>query len=487
MGAGCIERRSDRRGGPAILHTGLSLRSSGVLFGSVPFPRWLSPGKLCRPEYASDGRGKAEAMKILLVGGGGREHALGWKMGQSDLCEALYAAPGSPGLAQCAECVEIKSDDLDGIVVFAKQNAIDLVVIGPEDPLAMGLGDAVREAGILCFGPSAEGARIEADKAYAKNLMRSVSVPTAEGRIFTDLRAAKDYVLSRDHGVAVKAAGLAKGKGVVVCPEPYQAVKPLEDIMGAKIFGDAGNTVVIEEMLTGQEVTVLAFCDGKTIFPFPALQDHKPIGDGDTGPNTGGMGAYTPVPVVDAATMHRIEREVLVPIVDAMRRDFGRYEGVLYAGLIITPAGPKVIEFNCRFGDPECQPLMLRLQGDLLRAMVAVAEHKLDRVELSFDPRASVCVVMASGGYPGSYEKGFEITGIEEAEALGDVKVFHAGTAIREGRLVNSGGRVLGVTALGDTIEDAQKLAYSAVEKIHWKDCYYRKDIADKAARAGGQ
>ncbi len=423
-------------------------------------------------------------MKVLLVGGGGREHALAWKMAQSPLCDKLYAAPGSPGIAECAECVEIASDDIDGQLKFAKENAIDLVVIGPEDPLAMGLGDAVRQAGMLCFGPSAKGARIESDKAYAKDIMRSVSVPTAEGRIFTDIQAAKDYVLSREHGVVVKATGLAKGKGVVVCPEPFQAVKPLEQMMEENIFGDAGNTVLIEELLVGPEATVLALCDGKTIYPFPALQDHKPIGEGDTGPNTGGMGAYSPVPIMDEAMMARVEREVLVPIVDAMRRDFGRYEGLLYAGLMLTPAGPKVIEFNCRFGDPECQPLMMRLQGDLLAAMVAVAEHKLDGVtDLSFDPRASVCVVMSSGGYPGSYEKGHEITGIADAEAIGDVKVFHAGTTMMGSKLVNNGGRVLGVTALGDTIADAKKLAYQAVEKIHWQDCYYRKDIADKAIK----
>jgi len=420
-------------------------------------------------------------MKVLLIGGGGREHALAWKMAESSLCEKMYAAPGSPGIAAHGECVDLKSDDTEGIVEFSKANGIDLVVVGPEDPLAEGLGDALRKAKVLCFGPTAAGARIEADKAYAKNLMKSVAVPTAEARIFTELAAAREYVLSRDHGVAVKAAGLAKGKGVIVCPEPYQAVKPLEDMMQKKVFGDAGNTVVVEDMLTGQEATVLAFCDGKTIYPMPALQDHKPIGDGDTGANTGGMGAYSPVPVIDDETMARIEKEILVPTVDGMRRDFGRYEGVLYAGLMLTPAGPKVIEFNCRFGDPECQPLVMRMKGDLLAAMLAVAEHKLDQVELDFDERASVCVVMASGGYPGQYEKGFEISGISEAEALRDVKVFHAGTAISEGRLVTNGGRVLGVTALGDTIADAQKRAYQAAEKIHWKGCYYRKDIADKA------
>ena len=271
-------------------------------------------------------------MKILLIGSGGREHALAWKMSQSKLCEKMYAAPGNPGIAEHAECVELDPMDADAVVAFAKENGVGLVVVGPEDPLANGLADAVRKAGILCFGPSAEGARIEADKAYAKNLMRAASVPTAEARVFTDLESAKAYVLSRENGVAVKASGLAKGKGVVVCPEPYQAVKPLEEMMGDRIFGDAGASVVIEEMLVGQEATVLAFCDGKNIYTCEPLQDHKPIGDGDTGPNTGGMGAYSPVPIIDGAMMSRIEREVLVPIVDAMRRDFGRYEGVLYAG-----------------------------------------------------------------------------------------------------------------------------------------------------------
>ena len=422
-------------------------------------------------------------MKILLIGGGGREHALAWKMVQSPLCETLWAAPGNPGIAQHAECVDVDPNDHQAVVTFARDRGVDMIVVGPEDPLADGLGDAIREAGILCFGPTAQGARIEADKAYAKELMRSAAVPTAEGRIFDDLESAKEYVLSRDHGVVVKASGLAKGKGVIVCPEPesLQAVKAVEEIMGKKIFGDAGDTVIIEEMLTGQEATVLALCDGKNIYPMEALQDHKPIGDGDTGKNTGGMGAYSPVPIVDRHEMDRIEREVLVPIVDAMRRDFGRYEGVLYAGLMFTPGGAKVIEFNCRFGDPECQPLMMRLQGDLVEAMRATAEHRLDEVELAFDPRPAVCVVMASGGYPDAYEKGHEITGIDEADAMDDVKVFHAGTALRNGKLVNSGGRVLGVTALGETIADAQQRAYEAVKKIHWQDCYYRTDIAAKA------
>jgi len=420
-------------------------------------------------------------MRIMVVGSGGREHALAWKVAQSESCEKLYCAPGNPGTAEVAENLPVPVDDLDGIVEAAKDRNVDLVVIGPEDPLAAGLGDRVRAAGIQCFGPSADGARIEADKAFAKELMRGAAIPTAEARIFTELKPARDYVLSREHGVVVKAAGLAQGKGVFVCPEPYQAIKPLEQILLKRAFGQAGEKVVIEEMLTGQEASILALCDGRNIYMLEASQDHKRIGDGDTGPNTGGMGAYSPTPVVDEAMLTRVEREILVPAMDAMFRGFGRYEGCLYAGLMITPAGPKVLEFNCRFGDPEVQPLMMRLKGGLVEAMASACRHRLDEATLAWDPRPAVCVVMASGGYPDSYEKGFEITGIEQAEALGDVKVFHAGTAIKDGRLVNNGGRVLNVTALGDTIAAAQKRAYQAVEKIHWKDCYFRRDIAGKA------
>ncbi len=420
-------------------------------------------------------------MNILIAGGGGREHALAWKIAQSDRCDKLYCAPGNAGTAELGENLPIQADDIGAVVAAAKEKDIGLVVVGPEDPLAAGMVDAVRDAGIMCFGPVAEGARLEADKAFAKELMRSASVPTAEARIFTDLKVACDYVLSREQGVVVKAAGLAKGKGVFVCPEPHMAVKPLEQIMTEKVFGDAGETVLVEELLTGQEASILALCDGKNIYPLEACQDHKPIGDGDTGPNTGGMGAYSPTPIIDEEMMTRTEREVLVPIVDAMRRSFGRYEGCLYAGLMLTPAGPKVLEFNCRFGDPETQPLMMRLKSDLVEAMVATCEHKLGDVEIQWDPRPAVCVVMASGGYPGPYEKGHEITGITEAEAIGDVKVFHAGTAIADGKVVTAGGRVLGVTALGETIAAAQKRAYEAVDKIHFKDAYCRRDIADKA------
>lgn len=422
-------------------------------------------------------------MRVLVVGSGGREHALGWKIAQSDNCDAIFFAPGNAGTAQLGENLPLKADDIASIVSAAKEKKIDLVVVGPEDPLAAGMVDAVRAEGIMCFGPIGQAAKIEADKAFAKQLMRSASVPTAEARIFDDFERAKNYVLSRDEGVVVKAAGLAKGKGVFVCPEPYQAVRPLEQIMVEKIFGEAGDKVVIEELLFGQEASVLALCDGKNIYTLEPCQDHKPIGDGDTGPNTGGMGAYSPTPIVDEQMLTKIEKDILVPIIDAIFRSIGRYEGCLYAGLMITPAGPKVLEFNCRFGDPETQPLMMRMKGDLLAAMVATCQHKLDEADISWDPRPSVCVVMASGGYPGHYEKGFEITGIDEAEALGEVKVFHAGTAVQDGKIATTGGRVLGVTALGSDIADAKARAYKAVEKIHFQNAYYRKDIADKAMK----
>ena len=424
-------------------------------------------------------------MKVLVVGSGGREHALSWKIMQSPKCEKLFAAPGNPGIAaDGGHCVGISVNDNAGIVKFCKDNGVDFVVIGPEVPLANGLGDDIREAEILCFGPSKQGAQIEADKVYAKELMQNVSVPTAEGRMFKDIESAKTYVLSRDHGVVVKASGLAAGKGVYVCPEPHQAVKALEEIMGDKVFGNAGNTVLIEEMLSGQEGSVLALVDGKNIYPLEALQDHKPVGEGDTGPNTGGMGAYSPVPIIDEAMMSKIESEILVPIVDAMKRDFGRYEGLLYAGLMFTAAGPKVIEFNCRFGDPECQPAMMRLKSDLLEALVATAEHKLDKVNLEWDTRPAICVVMCSGGYPGSYKKGKVITGLKEADAIEDVKVFHAGTEQLGTDVVTAGGRVLGITAIGDTLEQAQEKAYEAVCKIRFEGAFWRNDIGDKAIKA---
>jgi len=420
-------------------------------------------------------------MKVLLVGSGGREHALAWKLSKSRLLKKLYIAPGNPGTAQVGENIDIGDSAIEGLVKFSKAQQVDLVVVGPEDPLAMGLVDAANKAGIKAFGPEKGAAALEADKGFAKKVMHANAVPTAEGRTFEDFEDAKAYIASRDSALVVKAAGLAKGKGVYVCDDPADAILAADKIMNERIFGDAGNSIIVEEKLIGEEASILAFVDGRNIYVMESSQDHKPIGEGDTGPNTGGMGAYSPAPVVTDKIMSQIEREVLVPVVDGMNRNGTPYRGLLYAGVMVTAGGVKVLEFNARFGDPETQPILMRMQSDLLEVMLAVCEGKLDQVTLKWDPRPAVCVVMASGGYPDSYEKGKEITGIETAEKLGEVKVFHAGTKMQDGKLVNSGGRVLGVTALGTTVAAAQKKAYEAVDCIEWEGAYYRKDIADKA------
>jgi phosphoribosylamine--glycine ligase len=420
-------------------------------------------------------------MNILVVGSGGREHALAWKIAQSPDCKRLYCAPGNAGTAELATNVPIEAEKIDDLLKFARENKIDLTVVGPEVPLCAGIADAFEQAGKRVFGPSQAAARLEGDKAYAKQLMRQQAVPTAEGRIFDNYQAAYDYIATRDEPVVVKASGLAAGKGVVVCDDPADALLAVERIMKDREFGEAGSTVVVEERLEGQEASLLAFVDGRNIYVMESSQDHKAIGDGDSGPNTGGMGAYSPAPVVTEAMLAQVEREVLVPIVDGMTREGIVYCGVLYAGVMLTAAGPRVLEFNCRFGDPETQPILMRLSCDLVEVLEAVIDRKLDQVSLEWDERPAVCVVMASGGYPGSYEKGKVITGLDEAAQLKDVVVFHAGTKLADGRVVTSGGRVLGVTALGNTIADAQKRAYEAVEKIHFDGAYYRHDIAGKA------
>jgi phosphoribosylamine--glycine ligase len=423
-------------------------------------------------------------MNVLLIGSGGREHAIAWKLAQSKELTKLYIAPGNPGTAQCGENISIASDDIDKLLDLAQQNDVGLVVVGPEDPLAAGLVDAFEAAGIKAFGPSADAAQLEADKAFAKQLMRSSSVSTAEGRTFDRFSDAKAYIASRDEPVVVKAAGLAKGKGVFVCDDPSDGILAAEKIMCDKIFGPAGNTIIVEDKLLGEEASILAFVDGRNIYVMESSQDHKPIGDGDTGPNTGGMGAYSPAPVVTENLMNQITREILVPMVDGMNRNGTPYKGVLYAGLMITGGGPRVLEFNVRFGDPETQPILARLKSDLLEVLLAVCDGTLDQVTLEWDQRPAVCVVMASGGYPGDYEKGKKITGLEEAEQIEDVTVFHAGTKELNGDIVTNGGRVLGVTALGHTIRDAKVRAYRAVDKIKFDGAYYRRDISDKAIKA---
>jgi phosphoribosylamine--glycine ligase len=420
-------------------------------------------------------------MNVLLIGSGGREHALAWKLAQSESLGELYIAPGNPGTAKCGRNIAISADDTDKLLDFARQNDVGFVVVGPEDPLAAGVVDAFETAGIKAFGPSADAAQLEADKAFAKQLMRSSSVSTAEGRIFDRFSDAKAYIASRDEAVVVKAAGLAKGKGVFVCDDPADGILAAEKIMCGKMFGSAGNKVIVEDKLLGEEASILAFVDGRNIYVMESSQDHKPIGDGDTGPNTGGMGAYSPAPVVTEDLMNQVVREILVPVVDGMNRNDTPYQGVLYAGVMITGGGPRVLEFNVRFGDPETQPILMRLKSDLLQVCLAACDGTLDQISLEWDPRPAVCVVMASGGYPGDYEKGKKITGLEEADGMQDVIVFHAGTKGKDRDIVTNGGRVLGVTALGQTIDDAKARAYSAVDKIKFDGAYCRRDIADKA------
>ena len=420
-------------------------------------------------------------MNVLLVGNGGREHAVAWKLKQSKELRNLYIAPGNAGTARCGENIDISDTDIEALVDFAKGNAVGLVVVGPEDPLSLGLVDAMEAAGIAAFGPRRSAAQLEADKAFAKQLMRSSSISTAEGRVFDRFSDAKAYIASRDEPVVIKAAGLAKGKGVVVCDDPADGILAAEKIMCDRLFGDAGNQLIVEDKLLGEEASILAFVDGKNIYMLESSQDHKPIGEGDAGANTGGMGAYSPAPVITDDMLDKITREILVPIVDGMKRNETPYKGVLYAGLMITTGGPRVLEFNVRFGDPEIQAILVRLKSDLLEVFQAVCEERLDEITLVWDPRPAVCVVMASGGYPGDYETGKAICGIEEAERLDDVVVFHAGTKQQGDKVLTNGGRVLGVTALGQTTREAQAKAYAAVERIHFDGAYYRKDIANKA------
>lgn len=420
-------------------------------------------------------------MKVLVIGNGAREHALAWKLAASPRVTALYALPGNPGTAQVADNVPLDLTDFAAVEKFAKANQIGFVVIGPEDPLAAGLADRLLAAGLKVFGPTKDAARLEADKWFAKELMRHQAIPTAEARSFTDPDAAAEYIRVRDEPLVVKASGLAKGKGVAVCYRTEDAIEAVDQVMRKKAFGSAGARVVIEELLAGPECSILAFVDRKNIYLMETSQDHKAVDDGDTGPMTGGMGAYSPTPVVTEQVLAQIQRDILVPTVDGLVREGIEYKGVLYAGLMITQHGPKVLEFNCRFGDPETQPLMMRLQTDLLEVMLAVAEGRLDQVELKWDPRPAMCVVAASGGYPGKYRTGLPITGIADADAMRDVKVFQGGTRAEGKQILTDGGRVLSVTALGDTLAQARQRAYDAIGKIHFEGMHYRRDIGRRA------
>jgi phosphoribosylamine--glycine ligase len=426
---------------------------------------------------------------VLLIGGGGREHALAWKLSQSSRLGKLWITDSdNAALAALGAPCPVAMDGRDAFRMqrWCDANHIHLVVVGPEAALAAGVADILHSDSRKVFGPTKEAAQLESDKSFAKQLMRQASIPTAEARIFTDTLSARGYVLTREDPCVIKATGLAAGKGVIVCESQPEALAAIDRMLVQREYGAAGEKILIEEKLAGQEVSVQALVDGRTITILDPCQDHKQRDEGDNGPNTGGMGAYCPTPVIDSATMRLVEQQVLVPTIDALRRDGIEYRGVLYAGLMLTPGGPKVLEFNCRFGDPECQPLMARLKSDLVETLWATASGGLERIDVEFDDRVACCVVMCSAGYPGKYDKGKAIAGIEDAEALGDestqVIVFQAGTTRNpRGQLVTNGGRVLGVTALADDLHAARDLANAACEKIHFDGAFWRKDIGDRA------
>jgi phosphoribosylamine--glycine ligase len=419
-------------------------------------------------------------MKILVVGGGGREHALVWKISQSPMVAKIYCAPGNAGTKQYSENVSIQADDIEGLALFAEERGIDLTVVGPEVPLSMGLVDHFESRGLRAFGPNKKAAQLEASKIFAKNLMNKYSIPTAQGRSFNDIDRAKNYVKMIGAPLVVKADGLAAGKGVFVCTTEEEANQALDSLIKDNVFGDAGTLVVVEECLEGEEASFIALTDGKTVLALPTSQDHKRVFDNDEGPNTGGMGAYSPAPVLDFMLRRRVMDEVMIPAVRGMAAEGCLFKGVLYAGLMIHKDQIKVLEFNARMGDPETQPILMRLKNDLVPLMEACVDGGLDRCRVDIDSRSTLCVVMAAGGYPGSYEKGSVITGIQEAETA-DTKVFHAGTALNEGDVVASGGRVLGVTSLGATVDEARDRAYAACAKIGWDNSFYRKDIGARA------
>ncbi len=421
-------------------------------------------------------------MKVLVIGSGGREHALAWKAAQSPDVEKVYVAPGNAGTATepGMENVAIDVMDLDGLVRFARENAIELTIVGPEAPLVAGVVDRFREAGLKAFGPTAACARLEGSKAFTKDFLARHNIPTAAYRNFTDVDEALAYVRERGAPIVIKADGLAAGKGVIVAMSLEEAEAAVRDMLAGNRFGDAGHRVVIEDFLEGEEASFIVMVDGEHVLPMATSQDHKRVGDGDTGPNTGGMGAYSPAPVVTPDVHRRIMDEVILPTVRGMAAEGNPYTGFLYAGLMIAPDGsPKVIEYNCRFGDPETQPIMMRLKSDLVQLCLSALEGRLDEVQADWDPRVALGVVMAAGGYPEGYRKGDVIRGLEAT--LPDTKVFHAGTTLKDGEVVTSGGRVLCVTALGESVAEAQKKAYERLRTIHWPDAFWRTDIGWRA------
>ncbi len=423
-------------------------------------------------------------MKILVVGGGGREHALIWKLSQSNKIEQIFCAPGNAGIASLATCVPIESNDIERLVEFARNENIELTIVGPEDPLVAGIVDAFEAAELRIFGPNRAAAEIEGSKTFCKNLLKKYEIPTGNSASFDNLDDAIEYVYKKGAPIVVKADGLAAGKGVVVAQTVEEAEDAINKIMRRRAFGDAGKEVIIEEFLEGEEASFLVFTDGDIVVPMVTSQDHKPVFDDDKGPNTGGMGAYSPAPVISEGLFRRIMNDIMIPTVKAMAAEGCKYRGILYAGLMIKDGIPKVLEFNARFGDPETQPILMRLKSDLLPILEACISGHLAKTIVEWDERPTVCVAMASGGYPGKYENGQLISGLNLAGRLKEVMVFHAGTAKNENdKIVTNGGRVLGVTAIGDDIPHAIEKAYHAVSKIDWEGAHFRKDIGRKALK----
>ncbi|MBE6904245.1 MAG: phosphoribosylamine--glycine ligase [Ruminococcaceae bacterium] len=417
-------------------------------------------------------------MKILVVGGGGREHTIVWKLSQSKSVDEIICAPGNGGISKLAKCVNIKATDIEGIVNLAKAEKVDMVVVAPDDPLVMGMVNALEKEGICAFGPRAEAAIIEGSKAFSKELMKKYNIPTAKYECFEDKEAAIEYVKKQGAPIVVKASGLALGKGVIVAQTEEEAIDAVNDIMGEKVFGDAGNTVVIEECLFGPEVSVLAFTDGKTLYPMVSAQDHKRAYDNDEGLNTGGMGTFSPSRIFNDELLKRCTEEIFMPTMNALNAENRVFKGVIYFGLMITKDGPKVIEYNARFGDPETQVVLPRLKTDLFEIFKAITDERLGEINVEWYDNAAVCVVMASGGYPGKYTTGYEITGLDSLPE--DITVFHAGTKLENDKFLTSGGRVIGITATGKDLDEAIKKAYDGVKMVSFENAHYRKDIGIK-------
>jgi phosphoribosylamine--glycine ligase len=420
-------------------------------------------------------------MKILVIGGGGREHALVWKLRQSPRVDKIFCAPGNAGIGKLATCVALKANDIKGLTEFALEQKIELTVVGPEEPLTLGIVDAFTREGLRIFGPTAAAAELEGSKVFTKDFLKKYNIPSAGYQVFTKAEPAKKYLQNAAMPCVVKADGLAAGKGVVICRNKTEAEQAVDLIMKDKAFGAAGNRLVIEEFLKGEEASFIAFADGTTVLPLPSSQDHKAIYAGDQGPNTGGMGAYSPAPVLTETLSRRVMDEIMLPTLRGMAAEGRPYKGMLYAGLMIDGEKLNVLEFNCRFGDPECQPLLLRLKSDLVEVIEAAIDGRLNKIKLKIDPRPTVCVVMASEGYPGKYPVGKPISGLNKAARMQEVMVFHAGTVLKNRRVVTAGGRVLGVTAIGADISAALANAYRAVAAISWPGCYFRPDIGHRA------